>query len=113
MKITAGSGSTCSREKTTAGGVGRTQQGRPRIRHAYGKALRTWKTCVGSEWCRLALRLDRDGHQDRKMTWDPDATQSQMAVSGCPRNCAEATIKDFGVVAIDRGWNSTSVAMAA
>jgi nitrite reductase (NADH) large subunit len=74
--------------------------------HAYGKALRTVKTCVGSEWCRfgtqdstaMGIRLER-------MTWGSWTPHKfKMAVSGCPRNCAEATIKDFGVVAVESGW---------
>ncbi|MDQ6964731.1 MAG: hypothetical protein Q9M13_07415, partial [Mariprofundales bacterium] len=73
---------------------------------AYGKALRTVKSCVGSEWCRfgtqnsteLAIRLEKIF--DR--TWYPAKTK--MAASGCPRNCAEATIKDFGLVGVDGGW---------
>ena len=74
--------------------------------HAYGKALRTVKTCVGSEWCRfgtqdstgLGVRLERGFWG----SWMPH--KFKMAVSGCPRNCAEATIKDFGVVCVDSGY---------
>jgi nitrite reductase (NADH) large subunit len=74
--------------------------------HAYGKALRTGKTCGGSEWCRfgtqdstaMGIRLERMGWG----SWMPH--KFKIAVSGCPRNCAEATIKDFGVVAVDSGW---------
>jgi nitrite reductase (NADH) large subunit len=74
--------------------------------HAYGKALRTVKTCVGSEWCRfgtqdstgLGVRLER-------MCWSSWMPHKfKMAVSGCPRNCAEATIKDFGVICVDSGY---------
>jgi nitrite reductase (NADH) large subunit len=73
---------------------------------AYGKALRTVKTCVGSEWCRfgtqdstsLGIRLEKTF--DR--TWYPAKTK--LAASGCPRNCAEATIKDLGVVGVEGGW---------
>lgn len=74
--------------------------------HAYGKSLRTVKTCVGSEWCRfgtqdstgLGVRLER-------MTWGSWMPHKfKIAVSGCPRNCAEATIKDFGVVCVDSGY---------
>ena len=74
--------------------------------HAYGKALRTVKTCVGSEWCRFGVQDSTSmGIKLEKMcwgTWTPHKVK--MAVSGCPRNCAEATIKDFGVVAVDSGW---------
>ncbi len=74
--------------------------------HAYGKALRTVKTCVGSEWCRFGVQdSTRMGVDLEKMcwgTWTPHKVK--LAVSGCPRNCAEATIKDFGVVAVDSGW---------
>ncbi|AQR75635.1 nitrite reductase large subunit NirB [Sphingomonas sp. LM7] len=74
--------------------------------HAYGKSLRTVKTCVGSEWCRfgtqdstgLGVKLERGFWG----SWMPH--KFKMAVSGCPRNCAEATIKDFGVVCVDSGY---------
>ncbi|PVX30609.1 nitrite reductase large subunit NirB [Sphingomonas pokkalii] len=74
--------------------------------HAYAKALRTVKTCVGSEWCRfgtqdstgLGIKLERGFWG----SWMPH--KFKMAVSGCPRNCAEATIKDFGVICVDSGY---------
>ncbi len=74
--------------------------------HAYGKALRTVKTCVGSEWCRFGVQDSTQmGIDLEEMTWGSWTPHKyKMAVSGCPRNCAEATIKDFGVVAIDSGW---------
>ncbi|MCG7886705.1 MAG: nitrite reductase large subunit NirB [Candidatus Thiodiazotropha taylori] len=74
--------------------------------HAYGKALRTVKTCVGSTWCRFGTQDSTTlGIALEKMTWGSWMPHKfKMAVSGCPRNCAEATIKDFGVVAIDSGW---------
>jgi nitrite reductase (NADH) large subunit len=74
--------------------------------HAYGKALRTVKTCVGSEWCRFGTQdSTRMGIDLEKMAWGAWTPHKfKMAVSGCPRNCAEATIKDFGVVAVDSGW---------
>ncbi len=74
--------------------------------HAYGKAVRTVKTCVGSEWCRFGTQNStRMGIDLEKMTWGSWMPHKvKMAVSGCPRNCAEATIKDFGVVAVDSGW---------
>ncbi|CAI8746656.1 nitrite reductase large subunit NirB [Methylocaldum szegediense] len=74
--------------------------------HAYGKALRTVKTCVGKEWCRFGTQDSTNmGIELEKMTWGSwTPAKVKMAVSGCPRNCAEATIKDFGVVAVDSGW---------
>jgi len=74
--------------------------------HAYGKALRTVKTCVGSEWCRFGVQDSTQmGIDLEEMTWGSWTPHKfKMAVSGCPRNCAEATIKDFGVVAIESGW---------
>ncbi len=74
--------------------------------HAYGKSLRTVKTCVGSEWCRFGTQ-DSTGlgvklEQFSWGSWTPH--KFKMAVSGCPRNCAEATIKDFGVVCVDSGY---------
>jgi nitrite reductase (NADH) large subunit len=74
--------------------------------HAYGKALRTVKTCVGSEWCRFGTQDSTGmGIALEQMTWGSwHPHKVKLAVSGCPRNCAEATIKDFGVVAVDSGW---------
>jgi nitrite reductase (NADH) large subunit len=74
--------------------------------HAYGKAIRTVKTCVGSEWCRFGVQDSTNmGIQIERMTWGSWTPHKfKLAVSGCPRNCAEATIKDFGVVAVDSGW---------
>ena len=74
--------------------------------HAYAKGLRTVKTCVGSEWCRFGTQASMDmGVRLERMTWGTWTPHKfKMAVSGCPRNCAEATIKDFGVVAVDSGW---------
>ena len=74
--------------------------------HAYGKALRTVKTCVGSEWCRFGVQDSTAlGIKLEKMCWGAWTPHKvKLAVSGCPRNCAEATIKDFGVVAVDSGW---------
>jgi nitrite reductase (NADH) large subunit len=75
--------------------------------HAYGKALRTVKTCVGSEWCRfgtqdstgLGVRLER-------FLWGAWApAKLKLAVSGCPRNCAEATCKDIGVICVESGYD--------
>jgi len=74
--------------------------------HAYAKGLRTVKTCVGSEWCRFGTQASMSmGVKLEKMTWGTWTPHKfKMAVSGCPRNCAEATIKDFGVVAVDSGF---------
>ncbi|MBF0125785.1 MAG: NAD(P)/FAD-dependent oxidoreductase [Magnetococcales bacterium] len=74
--------------------------------HAYGKALRTVKTCVGSHWCRFGTQdSEAMGVQLEKLLWNCWTPHKfKLAVSGCPRNCAEATIKDFGVVAVDSGW---------
>lgn len=74
--------------------------------HAYGKSLRTVKTCVGSEWCRFGTQDSTAmGIQLEKMAWGSWTPHKfKMAVSGCPRNCAEATIKDFGVVCVDSGY---------
>jgi nitrite reductase (NADH) large subunit len=74
--------------------------------HAYGKALRTVKTCVGSEWCRFGTQDSTGlGVKLEQRTWGSWMPHKfKMAVSGCPRNCAEATIKDFGVVCVDSGY---------
>src|SRR5205807_359003 len=75
--------------------------------HAYGKALRTVKSCVGSTWCRygvqdsvgMAIRLELRYRGLRA----PHKLKS--AVSGCARECAEAQGKDFGIIATETGWN--------
>ncbi|MEC9363729.1 MAG: nitrite reductase large subunit NirB [Pseudomonadota bacterium] len=75
--------------------------------HAYGKALRTVKSCVGSTWCRygmldsvsMALAIENRYKGLRA----PHKIKS--AVSGCTRECAEAQSKDFGVIATEKGWN--------
>ena len=74
--------------------------------HAYGKALRTVKTCVGSDWCRFGTQDSMAmGTRLERMTWGSWMPHKfKIGVSGCPRNCAEATIKDFGVVAVQSGW---------
>ena len=74
--------------------------------HAYGKALRTVKTCAGKKWCRFGTQDSTDlGVKLEKLTWGSWMPHKfKMAVSGCPRNCAEATIKDFGVVCVDSGY---------
>ncbi|MBQ0798200.1 MAG: nitrite reductase large subunit NirB [Porticoccaceae bacterium] len=75
--------------------------------HAYGKALRTVKSCVGSTWCRygqqdsVALALEVENRY--KGLRSPHKIKS--AVSGCTRECAEAQSKDFGIIATEKGWN--------
>lgn len=74
--------------------------------HAYGKTLRTVKTCVGNTFCRfgtqdaIGMGIQLEKAFERLNT----PAKVKLAVSGCPRNCAEATIKDLGVIAIDGGW---------
>lgn len=75
--------------------------------HAYGKSLRTVKSCVGSTWCRYGVK-DSVGTaiqvEDRyKGLRSPH--KLKMAVSGCTRECAEAQSKDVGVIATEKGWN--------
>ena len=75
--------------------------------HAYGKSLRTVKSCVGSTWCRygvddsigLAIELENRYKGLRS------PHKIKMAVSGCTRECAEAQSKDIGVIATENGWN--------
>jgi nitrite reductase (NADH) large subunit len=75
--------------------------------HAYGKALRTVKTCVGSEWCRFGTQDSTGlGIRLEKMCWGAWTPHKvKLAVSGCPRNCAEATIKDLGIVCVEAGYD--------
>jgi nitrite reductase (NADH) large subunit len=75
--------------------------------HAYAKGLRTVKTCVGSEWCRFGTQDSTGlGIKLEKMCWGSWTPHKvKFAVSGCPRNCAEATIKDMGVVCVDAGYD--------
>ena len=75
--------------------------------HAYGKALRTVKSCVGSTWCRYGVQ-DSVGmaimlEQRYRGLRAPHKLKS--AVSGCARECAEARSKDFGIIATENGWN--------
>ena len=74
--------------------------------HAYGKTLRTVKTCVGSEWCRFGTQdSTRMGIELERALWRMYAPHKvKLAVSGCPRNCAESGIKDVGIVGVDSGW---------
>jgi nitrite reductase (NADH) large subunit len=73
---------------------------------AYAKGLRTVKTCVGNTYCRFGTQDSMNmGVKLEKLTWGSWTPHKyKIAVSGCPRNCAEATIKDFGVVGVDSGW---------
>ncbi|MEU4925611.1 nitrite reductase large subunit NirB [Streptomyces yokosukanensis] len=75
--------------------------------HAYGKALRTVKSCVGSTWCRYgvqdSVRMAIDLELRYRGLRSPHKLKS--AVSGCQRECAEARSKDFGVIATASGWN--------
>jgi len=73
---------------------------------AYAKGLRTVKTCVGSEWCRFgtqdSTRMGQELEHQLARMYAPHKVK--LAVSGCPRNCAEAGIKDVGVIGVDSGW---------
>lgn len=74
--------------------------------HAYGKALRTVKTCVGTDWCRFGTQDSTGlGVRLEKFMWGSwTPAKVKLAVSGCPRNCAEATCKDIGVICVDSGF---------
>nr|WP_189182395.1 nitrite reductase large subunit NirB [Microbispora rosea] len=75
--------------------------------HAYGKALRTVKSCVGSTWCRYGVR-DSVGLAialELRYRGLRSPHKLKAAVSGCARECAEARGKDFGVIATEQGWN--------
>ena len=74
--------------------------------HAYGKSIRTVKTCVGSEFCRFGTQNSTQMGIDLEHAlfgmWSPHKVK--LAVSGCPRNCAESGIKDVGIIGVDSGW---------
>ncbi len=72
----------------------------------YAKGLRTVKTCVGSEWCRFGTQdSTKMGQQlEHQLARMYAPHKVKLAVSGCPRNCAEAGIKDVGVIGVDSGW---------
>ncbi|MGD1870225.1 MAG: nitrite reductase large subunit NirB [Neomegalonema sp.] len=74
--------------------------------HDYAKGLRTVKTCVGKEWCRFGTQDSTGlGVQLEKRLWGSwTPAKVKLGVSGCPRNCAEATCKDIGVVCVDSGY---------
>ncbi|MEU7475771.1 nitrite reductase large subunit NirB [Lentzea sp. NPDC042327] len=75
--------------------------------HAYGKALRTVKSCVGTTWCRYGVQDSVGLAIDLELRYrglrSPHKLKS--AVSGCARECAEARSKDFGIIATENGWN--------
>ncbi len=73
---------------------------------AYGKAIRTVKTCVGNDFCRFGTQNSMQMGIDIEKKFEGLNTPAKvkMAVSGCPRNCAESGIKDVGVVGINGGW---------
>ena len=74
--------------------------------HAYAKGLRTVKTCVGTQWCKFgtqdSVELGISLEKNMWGSWTP--AKFKLAVSGCPRNCAEATVKDIGIIGVDSGW---------
>lgn len=75
--------------------------------HAYGKALRTVKSCVGSTWCRFGLHdsVSFAIKIEERYRGLRAPHKIKSAVSGCIRECAEAQSKDFGIIATERGWN--------
>lgn len=82
--------------------------------HAYAKGLRTVKTCVGKQFCRFGTQDSTGlGIRLEKLLWGSwTPAKVKLGVSGCPRNCAEATCKDIGIVCVDSGFQ-ISVAGAA
>ena len=82
--------------------------------HAYSKGLRTVKTCVGTEFCRFGTQDSTGlGIKLEKLLWGSwTPAKVKLGVSGCPRNCAEATCKDIGVICVDSGYE-ISIAGAA
>ncbi|MET0728747.1 MAG: nitrite reductase large subunit NirB [Acidimicrobiales bacterium] len=75
--------------------------------HAYGKAVRTVKSCVGSVWCRYGVQDSVQLAIDLELRYRGLRAphKIKLAVSGCARECAEAQSKDVGVIATERGWN--------
>ena len=75
--------------------------------HAYGKAMRTVKSCVGSTWCRYGVQDSVSLAVELELRYRGLRTPHKFksGVSGCARECAEARSKDFGVIATDNGWN--------
>lgn len=82
--------------------------------HAYAKGLRTVKTCVGEQFCRFGTQDSTGlGIRLEKLLWGSwTPAKVKLGVSGCPRNCAEATCKDIGIICVDSGFQ-ISVAGAA
>ena len=74
--------------------------------HAYAKGLRTVKTCVGSQWCRMGTQDSTQMGKDLEhaLVGMVAPHKVKLAVSGCPRNCAESGIKDVGVIGVESGW---------
>jgi nitrite reductase (NADH) large subunit len=74
--------------------------------HAYSKAVRTVKTCVGTDFCRYGIGDSIRLGVEMEKLWEGLHTPHKVksGVSGCPRNCAEATVKDIGCVAVEGGW---------
>ncbi|MBA3327934.1 MAG: NAD(P)/FAD-dependent oxidoreductase, partial [Solirubrobacterales bacterium] len=74
--------------------------------HAYAKAVRTVKTCVGTDFCRFGIGDAIGLGIEMEKAWEGLHTPAKVksGVSGCPRNCAEATVKDIGIVAVEGGW---------
>ena len=75
--------------------------------HAYGKALRTVKSCVGSTWCRYGVQdsVSMAINIENRYRGLRSPHKLKMAVSGCTRECAEAQGKDVGIIATEKGWN--------
>ncbi|MGB3054991.1 MAG: nitrite reductase large subunit NirB [Acidimicrobiales bacterium] len=75
--------------------------------HAYGKSLRTVKSCVGETWCRYGVKDSTSMaiFLENRYKGLRSPHKIKMAVSGCARECAEAQSKDVGVIATERGWN--------
>jgi nitrite reductase (NADH) large subunit len=75
--------------------------------HAYGKALRTVKSCVGSTWCRFGLHDSVSFAIEIEERYKGIRSPHKLkgGVSGCVRECAEAQAKDFGIIATEKGWN--------
>ena len=74
--------------------------------HAYSKGLRTVKTCVGTDFCRFGTQDSTGlGIKLERLLWGSwSPAKVKLGVSGCPRNCAEATCKDIGVICVDSGY---------
>ncbi|PZS07996.1 MAG: nitrite reductase large subunit [Solirubrobacterales bacterium] len=74
--------------------------------HAYSKAIRTVKTCVGTDFCRYGLGDSIRLGIEMELAWEGLHTPHKVksGVSGCPRNCAEASVKDIGAIAVEGGW---------